>query len=129
MGGPQDIAYKNPMDDYTRVNHVRSSCQSRKSAMAGTYRQPHGGRVSLGFASPGLNWQLKNDAHAGQQFLDQNSDLRQDPNWKIEIRISMTTRQKELRHTDFAPMSAREARLLPWPSREHSAAAHQHFAG
>jgi len=85
MGGPTDIAYKNAMDDYARVNHVPIVMANHDVGHGGTYRRSHGGefaRVGLTW----LNWQLKNDADAGQQFLDENSGLRQDPKWKIETK-------------------------------------------
>ena len=85
MGGPTDIAYKNAMDDYSRVNHVPIVMANHDVGHGGTYRQPHGGqftRVALAW----LNWQLKNEANAGHQFLDANSDLRQDTKWTIEAK-------------------------------------------
>ena len=85
MGGPTDIAYKNAMDDYSRVNHVPIVMANHDVGHGGTYRQPHGGqftRVALAW----LNWQLRNDATAGQQFLDKNSELRQDSKWTIETK-------------------------------------------
>jgi hypothetical protein len=85
MGGPTDIAYKNAMDDYSRVNQVPIVMANHDVGHGGTYRQPHGGqftRVALAW----LNWQLKNEANAGQQFLDANSDLRKDSKWTIEAK-------------------------------------------
>ena len=85
MGGPKDIAYANAMDDYARVHHVPIVMANHDVGHGGTYRRSHGGefaRVGLTW----LDWHLKNDARARQQFLDGNSSLRQDPKWKIETK-------------------------------------------
>ncbi len=85
MGGPSDIAYKNAMDDYARVDHVPIVMANHDVGHGGTYRQPHGGefaRVALAW----LNWQLKGDNDAAAQFLKKESGLRVDPKWTIDLK-------------------------------------------
>ncbi|HEU5080345.1 MAG TPA: hypothetical protein VFT72_14130 [Opitutaceae bacterium] len=85
MGGPSDIAYKNAMDDFSRVSHVPIAMTNFDVGHAGTYSRPHGGeftRVALAW----LDWQLKGKAEASRQFLDAESDLRRDPKWKIQLK-------------------------------------------
>lgn len=85
MGGPSDIAYKNAMDDFARVNHVPIIMTNFDVGHGGTYSRPHGGeftRVALAW----LDWQLKGREDASKQFLDAQSELRRDPQWKIELK-------------------------------------------
>jgi hypothetical protein len=85
MGGPSDIAYKNAMDDYARVDHVPIVMANHDVGHGGTYRQPHGGefaRVALAW----LNWQLKGDNEAAAQIRNKESDMRVDPKWAIDLK-------------------------------------------
>jgi dienelactone hydrolase len=85
MGGPTDIAYKNAMDDFSRVEHVPIVMAKHDVGHGGTYGQPHGGeftRVALAW----VNWQLKGDEKSDEQFSDETSELRQDPKWRIELK-------------------------------------------
>ena len=58
MGGPSDIAYKNAMDDFSRVNHVPIVMTNFDVGHAGTYARPHGGEFTP-VALAWLDWQLK----------------------------------------------------------------------
>ena len=85
MGGPSDIAYKNAMDDFSRISHVPIAMANLDVGHGGTYRQPHGGeftRVALGW----LDWQLKSVAVKANMFLGENSELETDPNWTIGVK-------------------------------------------
>lgn len=85
MGGPTDIAYKNAMDDFARVDHVPIVMTNFDVGHGGTYARPHGGeftRVALAW----LNWQLKGDEAARRQFADPASELRRDPKWTIQLK-------------------------------------------
>lgn len=85
MGGPSDIAYKNAMDDFSRVGHVPIVMTNLDVGHGGTYAKPHGGeftRVALAW----LDWQLKGLKEKAHFFLGENSELRQDPKWKVETK-------------------------------------------
>ncbi len=85
IGGPSDIAYKNAMDDFARVNHVPFVMANLDVGHGGTYQQPHGGeftRVALAW----LNWQLKDQQDASRFFLGEDSALARDPKWTVEVK-------------------------------------------
>jgi len=85
MGGPSDIAYKNAMDDFARVNHVPIAMANLDVGHGGTYGQPHGGeftRVALAW----LDWQLKGQSAAARVFVGEASELRRDPKWTLETK-------------------------------------------
>jgi hypothetical protein len=85
MGGPTDIAYKNAMDDFSRVEHVPIVMANHDVGHGGTYGRPHGGeftRVALAW----VEWQLKGDKKSGELLLDETSELRKDPKWRIELK-------------------------------------------
>lgn len=85
MGGPSDIAYNNAMDDFARVSHVPIVMANLDVGHGGTYAQPHGGAYTP-VALAWLDWQLKGDEAASETFLSENSALRRDPNWTIEVK-------------------------------------------
>jgi CubicO group peptidase (beta-lactamase class C family)/dienelactone hydrolase len=85
MGGPKDIAYANAMDDFARVTHVPIVMTNLDVGHGGTYGQPHGGeftRVALAW----LDWQLKDQKDASKMFLGEESTLKADPKWTIEVK-------------------------------------------
>lgn len=85
MGGPSDIAYKNAMDDYSRIDHVPIAMTNLDVGHGGTYRQPHGGeftRVALAW----LDWQLKGSDESSKMFLGEDSELKHDKKWTIETK-------------------------------------------
>lgn len=85
MGGPSDIAYRNAMDDFARVNHVPIVMANLDVGHAGTYARPHGGEYAT-VALAWLDWQLKGQAEASQAFLDEHSPLRRHPGWRLELK-------------------------------------------
>ena len=68
LGGPEDIAYSNGMDDFNRINHVPAFAANFPVGHGGTYSQYHGGEFAV-IATAWLQWQLKGDAKAGEMFL------------------------------------------------------------
>ena len=68
LGGPEDIAYANGMDDFNRINHVPAFAANFPVGHGGTYSQYHGGEFAV-IATAWLQWQLKGDAKAGEMFL------------------------------------------------------------
>lgn len=85
MGGPSDIAYKNAMDDFKRVNHVPIVMTNLDVGHAGTYARPHGGEYTP-VALAWLDWQLKDRKEASKMFLGEDSGLSRDPKWTVETR-------------------------------------------
>jgi hypothetical protein len=83
LGGPEDIAYGNGMDDFKRINHVPACVANFPVGHGGTYRQPHGGEFTV-VALAWLDWQLKGDKQAGKMFVGKNCDLSKRKDWTIE---------------------------------------------
>jgi dienelactone hydrolase len=83
LGGSTDIAYKNGMDDFQRINHVPIAVANIESGHGGTYFQPNGGaaaQVAVGW----LQWQLRGDAKAKAMFVGKDCGLCKNPQWKLE---------------------------------------------
>jgi dienelactone hydrolase len=85
MGGPKDIAYHNAMDDFERVTQVPIVMTNFDVGHGGTYGRPHGGEFTP-VALAWLDWQLKGDAEAAKQFLDEGSSLRRDSKWSVQLK-------------------------------------------
>lgn len=83
LGGKQDIAYENGMDDYRLIKHVPACAANFPVGHAGTYSQPHGGEFSIA-ALAWLKWQLKNDSNAAKMFTGKNPELAQRKGWTLE---------------------------------------------
>lgn len=56
LGGESDIAYKNGMDDFSRINHVPVFMANMDVGHGGTYSQPHGGEFAK-VATAWFKWQ------------------------------------------------------------------------
>lgn len=85
LGGETDIAYTAGMDDYARINHVPVAAANIDRGHGGTYWDENGGsaaQVTVNW----LNWQLRDDAAAGRQFLGANCGLCRDPLWTLDIK-------------------------------------------
>jgi acetyl esterase/lipase len=85
MGGPSDIAYRNAMDDFSRVHHVPIVMANLDVGHAGTYARPYGGEYTP-VALAWLDWRLKGSKEASLSFLDETSPLRSDPAWTVEMK-------------------------------------------
>lgn len=83
LGGEIDIAYKNGMDDYNRINHVPVFVANMEVGHGGTYSQPHGGEFAK-VATAWFKWQLKDDQEAGKLFAGNPCQLSQSTIWKVE---------------------------------------------
>ena len=81
LGGSEDIAYENGMDDFHRIKHVPAYAANFPVGHGGTYRQPHGGEFTIA-ALAWLNWQLKGDKDAAKMFT--NSELTKREGWTLE---------------------------------------------
>lgn len=85
MGGPSDIAYKNAMDDYSRIDHIPVAMTNLDVGHGGTYRKPHGGEYTP-VALAWLDWQLKGNQESSRMFLGENSQLKLSQTWTIETK-------------------------------------------
>jgi len=83
LGGPKDIAYKNGMDDFRRINHVPVAVANIDTGHGGTYFQPNGGAAAV-VAVAWLQWQLRGDAKAKAMFVGKDCGLCKDPQWTLE---------------------------------------------
>lgn len=92
LGGEEDIAYRNGMDDFHRINHVPAFAANYPVGHGGTYRQPHGGEFSIP-AIAWLNWQLKGDKQAAKMFKGNKCGLSLRDKWVIE-KNSLIDKQK-----------------------------------
>ena len=83
LGGKEDIAYENGMDDFHRIKHVPAAAANFPVGHGGTYRQPHGGEFSV-VALAWLQWQLKGDQTAAKMFVGKNNELSKREGWTLE---------------------------------------------
>jgi len=83
LGGKEDIAYGNGMDDFHRIQHVPACVANYPVGHGGTYRQPHGGEFTVA-ALAWLDWQLKGDKTAAKMFVGKNSLLSKREGWTLE---------------------------------------------
>ena len=83
LGGKEDIAYENGMDDFHRISHVPACAANFPVGHGGTYRQPHGGEFSV-VALAWLNWQLKGDRKSAKMFKGKKCTLPQRKDWTLE---------------------------------------------
>jgi len=83
LGGKEDIAYKNGMDDYSRIKHVPAAMCNFPVGHGGTYGRPHGGEFSP-VAISWLNWQLKGDKEAAKMFQGENCGMSTREGWTYE---------------------------------------------
>ena len=83
LGGKEDIAYENGMDDFHRILHVPAVAINYPVGHGGTYRQPHGGEFTIP-ALAWLDWQLKGDRQAAKMFLGKKPALLQRKDWTLE---------------------------------------------
>ena len=83
LGGREDIAYENGMDDFHRINHVPAFAANYPVGHGGTYRQPHGGEFTVP-ALAWLDWQLKGDRQASRMFLGKTCGLSKRKDWTTE---------------------------------------------
>ena len=83
LGGKEDIAYENGMDDFRQIQHVPCCAANYPVGHGGTYRQPHGGEFTV-VALNWLNWQLKGDKQSAKMFKGKNCGLSKREGWTIE---------------------------------------------
>ena len=83
LGGKEDIAYENGMDDFHRISHVPAIAVNYPVGHGGTYRQPHGGEFTVP-ALAWLDWQLKGNTEAAKMFEGNDCGLLKRQGWTLE---------------------------------------------
>ena len=83
LGGKEDIAYGNGMDDFHRIKHVPACAVNYPVGHGGTYREPHGGEFTV-VALAWLDWQLKGSKQGEKMFKGKKCDLSKRKDWTIE---------------------------------------------
>ncbi|MBN2702814.1 MAG: hypothetical protein JXR23_01250 [Pontiellaceae bacterium] len=84
LGGPDDIAYANGMDDYEQIENLPAvTANLADIGHGGTYMQPHGGTFAV-VATAWLNWQLKGDKEAAKMFVGEDCGLEKMEGWSIQ---------------------------------------------
>jgi hypothetical protein len=82
VGGRDDVAYANAMDDVERIDNVPLFFGSIDVGHGGTFAEPQGGE----FAQVGaawLKWRLMDDQSAGALFVGADCGLCTDPRWQV----------------------------------------------
>lgn len=83
LGGKEDIAYENGMDDFHLIKHVPAYVANYPVGHGGTYREAHGGEFTIP-ALAWLNWQLKNDRQAAKMLTGKHPGLLKRSGWTLE---------------------------------------------
>ncbi|MBR1547690.1 MAG: carbohydrate-binding protein, partial [Prevotella sp.] len=83
LGGQQDIAYENGMDDFHRIQHVPAIAANLPVGHGGTYLQEHGGEFAV-VARQWLDWRLKGDKQAAKWFVGKRPSLAKRKGWTVE---------------------------------------------
>ena len=83
LGGEEDIAYLNGMDDFFRLKNIPAFAANYPVGHGGTYREPHGGEFTVP-ALAWLQWHLKGDVEAAKMFTGDSCGLSLREGWTIE---------------------------------------------
>ncbi len=84
LGGDTDIAYKNGMDDFKRIDQVPVAVANLQGVgHGGSYNKPNGGAAAQ-TAVHWLDWTLRGDKQAAQEFLGKDCGLCRDSKWTFD---------------------------------------------
>jgi dienelactone hydrolase len=84
LGSETDIAYKNGMDDFARIDHIPVFVGNVVGAgHGGTYWEPNGGKAAAAVVA-WLDWQLRGDENGKRKFVGESCGLCVDAAWKID---------------------------------------------
>jgi len=82
LGGADDIAQPNGMDDFQRINHVPVFVADKKNAgHFGVFIEPNGRGTEIEIEW--LKWQLENDQVAKRTFVGNDCRLCNEPGWTV----------------------------------------------
>lgn len=82
LGGPDDIAQPNGMDDFQRINHVPVFVADKKNAgHFGVFIEPNGRGTEIEI--DWMKWQLENDQVAKRTFVGNDCRLCNEPGWTV----------------------------------------------
>jgi dienelactone hydrolase len=83
IGGPEDIAYPNAVDDFERIAHVPVMLANLPVGHGGTFRLADGGDWAR-IATAWLDWQIKGDAQAARWFVGPGCRLCTTYGWSVQ---------------------------------------------
>ncbi|WP_188054149.1 hypothetical protein [Sphingosinithalassobacter sp. CS137] len=83
IGGPEDIAYPNAIDDFERIDHVPVFLGNLPIGHMGTFWLASGGDWAR-VGSAWLDWQLKHDSQAGAWFVGEDCRLCTTHGWSVQ---------------------------------------------
>jgi dienelactone hydrolase len=83
LGGPTDIAYKNGVDDFAKIDKVPAMLVNIPSGHGGTYNEPNGGKAAA-IVVDWLQWQLRGDGAARADFACPDGKWCRDPTVTVE---------------------------------------------
>lgn len=83
LGGEKDIAYKNGMDDFRRIDRLPVFAANLNVGHGGTYSRSHGGDFAK-VATAWFQWQLKGDPQAAGMFQGEPCGVAKMEGWKVE---------------------------------------------
>ena len=83
LGGSQDIAYNNGMDDFKRIEKLPAFVANRDVGHGGTFGQRHGGDWAMASAA-WFKWQLKGDTEAAKLFTGNPCGLSKMAGWTVD---------------------------------------------
>lgn len=83
LGGEEDIAYANGMDDFRRIHKVPAVAANYPVGHGGTYREAHGGEFTVP-ALAWLQWQLQGNEEAAKMFQGLPCGLSLRDGWTVE---------------------------------------------
>ncbi len=82
LGGADDIAQPNGMDDFKRIDHLPVFVADRKNAgHFGTFIEPNGRGTEIEI--DWLKWQFENDPVASRTFVGEDCRLCHEPGWTV----------------------------------------------
>ncbi|MGD2166958.1 MAG: nuclear transport factor 2 family protein [Gammaproteobacteria bacterium] len=85
LGGPNDIAWENGMDDFERIDGVPVAVANLAVGHGGTFQETNGGAAAA-VAVSWLNWQLRGDVPAAGEFVGNGCGLCRDSRWQLQRR-------------------------------------------
>ncbi|QIK77804.1 hypothetical protein G7077_01610 [Sphingomonas piscis] len=83
LGGPEDVAFPNGMDDFNRIQHLPVVVASLPVGHGGTFALANGGDWAR-VGAKWLDWQLKADKRAGRWFTGPDCILCTTYGWTVQ---------------------------------------------